>query len=82
MKYKYPTDNSYAGSTYGAPFYEVTDPDKCTSDLIPGKLDKIIDKQDFLSLGSWIEHTIGDSLVLGDEVQQSLPVNVEFAPWY
>jgi hypothetical protein len=52
------------------------------SDLIPDELDGMVDEEDIPTLDSWTEHTAEDLWVLGDEVEQSLPVDLEFAPWH
>jgi ribonuclease HI len=52
------------------------------SDLIPDELDGMVDEEDIPTLDSWTERTAEDLWVLGDEVEQSLPVYLEFAPWH
>jgi hypothetical protein len=52
------------------------------SDLIPDELDGMVDKEDIPTLDSWTEHKAEDLLVVGDEVEQSLPVDLEFALWH
>jgi hypothetical protein len=52
------------------------------SDLIPDELDGIVDEEDILTLDSWTKHTAEDLWVLGDEVEQSLVVDLEFTPWH
>jgi hypothetical protein len=52
------------------------------SDLIPDELDGMVDEEDIPTLDSWTERTAEDLWVLGDEVEQSLPVDLEFAPWH
>jgi hypothetical protein len=52
------------------------------SDLIPDELDGMVDEEDIPTLDSWTERTAEDLWVLGDEVEQSLQVDLEFAPWH
>jgi hypothetical protein len=53
------------------------------SDLIPDELDGMVDEEDIRpTLNSWTERTAEDLWVLGDEVEQSLPGDLEFAPWH
>jgi hypothetical protein len=52
------------------------------SDLIHDELDGMVDEEDIPTLDSWTERTADDLWVLGDEVEQSLPVDVEFATWH
>jgi hypothetical protein len=52
------------------------------SDPIPDKPDGMVDEDDIPTLDSWTERTAEDLWVLGDEVDQSLPVDLEFAPWH
>jgi hypothetical protein len=52
------------------------------SDLIPDEPDWLGDEEDIPILDSWTERTAEDLWVLGDEVEQSLPVDLEFAPWH
>jgi hypothetical protein len=52
------------------------------SDLIPDELDGMVDEENIPTLDSWTERTAEDLWVLGDEVEQSLPVKLEFAPWH
>jgi hypothetical protein len=52
------------------------------SDLIPDELDGMVDEDDIPTLESWTERTAEDLWVLGDEVEQSLPVDLAFAPWH
>jgi hypothetical protein len=40
------------------------------------------DKQDIPSLDSWTERDADDLWILGDEVEQSVPPDLEFAPWH
>jgi hypothetical protein len=46
------------------------------------ELDGMVDEEDIPVLDSWTERTAEDLWVLGDEVEQSLPVDLEFAPWH
>jgi hypothetical protein len=41
----------------------------------------MVDEQDLPILDSWTERTSDDLWVLGDEVERSVPVDLEFAPW-
>jgi hypothetical protein len=50
------------------------------SDLVPDEADGMVDEEDIPSLESWIERTGDDLWVLGDEVERSVPVDLEFAP--
>jgi hypothetical protein len=52
------------------------------SDLIPDKLDGMVDEEDIPTLDRWTERTAEDLWVLGDEVEQCLSVDLEFAPWH
>jgi hypothetical protein len=52
------------------------------SDLIPDEADGMVDEEDIPSLDSWTERAADDLWVLGDEVEQSVPVDLEFAPWH
>jgi hypothetical protein len=52
------------------------------SDIIPDELDRMVDEEDIPILDRWTECTAEDLWVLGDEVEQSLLVNLEFAPWH
>jgi hypothetical protein len=52
------------------------------SDLIPDELDGMVDEEDIPTLDSWTEHTAEDLWVLGDDAEQCLPVDLEFAPWH
>jgi hypothetical protein len=52
------------------------------SDLIPDEADGMVDDQDIPILDSWTERAADDSWVLGDEVEQSVAVDLEFAPWH
>jgi hypothetical protein len=49
------------------------------SDLIPDEPDGLVDEEDIPILDSWTECTAEDLWVLGDEVEQSLPVDLELA---
>jgi hypothetical protein len=51
------------------------------SDLIPDEPDGTVDEQDLPILDRWTETTADNLWVLGDEVGQSVPVDLEFAPW-
>jgi hypothetical protein len=51
-------------------------------DLVPDEADVMVDKEDIPSHDSWTERAADDLWVLGDEVEQSVPVDLEFAPWY
>jgi ribonuclease HI len=52
------------------------------SDLVPDEADGMVDGEDIPSLDSWTERAADDLWVLGDEVERSVPVDLEFAPWY
>jgi hypothetical protein len=52
------------------------------SNLIPDEADGMVDEEDIHSLDSRTERAADDLWVLGDEVQQSVPVDLEFAPWH
>jgi hypothetical protein len=52
------------------------------SDLVPDEADGMVDEEDIPSLDSWTERAADDLWVLGDEVERSVPVDLEFAPWY
>jgi hypothetical protein len=51
------------------------------SDLIPDEPDGMADDEDIPVLDSWTERTPGGLWVLGDQVEQSTPVDIEFTPW-
>jgi ribonuclease HI len=51
-------------------------------DLILDEPDGMVHEDDISTLDSWTERTAEDLWVLGDEVEQSLPVDLEFAPWH
>jgi hypothetical protein len=51
------------------------------SDLIPEEPDGMVDKEDIPTLDSWTEWVAEDLWVLGDEVEQSVPVELKFAQW-
>jgi hypothetical protein len=51
------------------------------SGLIPDEPDGMADDEDIPVLDSWTERTSDDLWVLGDQVEQSTPVDIEFAPW-
>jgi ribonuclease HI len=57
-------------------------PKNSNSDLIPDEPDGMVDEEDIPTLDSWTERTAEDLWVLGDEVEQSLPVDLEFPPWH
>jgi hypothetical protein len=42
----------------------------------------MVDEEDITSLESWTERAGDELWVLGDEVERSVPVNLEFAPWH
>jgi hypothetical protein len=42
----------------------------------------MVDEENIPTLDSWTERTAEDLWVLGDEVEQSLAVDLEFAPWH
>jgi hypothetical protein len=50
------------------------------TDLNPDELDGIVDEKDIPTFDSWIKCTDEDFWVLGDAVEQSLPVDLEFVP--
>jgi hypothetical protein len=50
--------------------------------LIPDKPDGMVDEEDIPILDSWTDRVAEDLWILGDEVEQSGPVDVEFAPWH
>jgi hypothetical protein len=52
------------------------------SDLVPDEADRMVDDEDIPSLDSWTERAADDLWVLGDEVERSVPVDLEFAPWH
>jgi ribonuclease HI len=52
------------------------------SDLVPDEADGIVDEEDIPSLDSWTEAAADDLWVLGDELERSVPVELEFAPWH
>jgi hypothetical protein len=49
------------------------------SDLIHDELDRMVDEEDIPTLESWTQCIADDLWVLGDEVKQALPVDLEFA---
>jgi hypothetical protein len=51
-------------------------------DLVPDKADGMVDDEDIPSLDSWTERVADDLWVLGNEVERSVPVDLEFAPWH
>jgi hypothetical protein len=59
-------------------FFEITDPEILKYDLITNKLDKMVDKKDTPILDSWTESTAEEPWRLGDEVEQSLVINLGF----
>jgi hypothetical protein len=46
------------------------------SDLIPDEPDGMVDEEDIPTLHSWTERTAEDLWMLGDEVEQSVPVDL------
>jgi hypothetical protein len=42
----------------------------------------MVDEEDIPSLNSWTERAADDLWVLGDEVERSVPLDLEFVPWY
>jgi hypothetical protein len=44
--------------------------------------DTMVDEDDLPVLDSWTERTADDLWVLGDEVEISTPIDIEFALWY
>jgi hypothetical protein len=50
------------------------------NDLLPDEADGIVDEEDIPSFDSWTERAADDLWVLGDEVEQSVPVDLEFTP--
>jgi hypothetical protein len=51
-------------------------------DLVPDEADGMVDEEDIPSLNSWTERAADDLWVLGDEVERSVPLDLEFLPWY
>jgi hypothetical protein len=52
------------------------------SDLIPDEPENILDEEDLPTLDRWTERTAYDLWTLGDEVEISTPIMIEFAPWH
>jgi hypothetical protein len=52
------------------------------SDLIPEEADGMVDEEDIPSIERWTERAADDLWVLGDEVEQSVPIDLEFALWH
>jgi hypothetical protein len=52
------------------------------SDLVPDEADGMVDEEDIPSLDSWTGRAVDDLWVLGDEVERSVPADLEFAPWH
>jgi hypothetical protein len=52
------------------------------SDLIPDEPDGMVDEEDIQILDSWTDRVVEDLWVLGDDVEQSVPVDLEFALWH
>jgi ribonuclease HI len=52
------------------------------SDLIPDDPEDILDEEDLPTLDHWTERTAYDLWTLGDEVEISTPIMIEFAPWH
>jgi hypothetical protein len=52
------------------------------SDLIPDEPDGMVDEEDMPTLDSWTERTAEDLWVLGDDFEQSFPVDLEFGSWH
>jgi hypothetical protein len=48
----------------------------------PDKADGMADEDDLLILDSWTENTMANLWLLWDEVEQSVSVDFEFAPWH
>jgi hypothetical protein len=49
-------------------------------DLVPDEADGMVDEEDIPSLDSWTERAADDLWVLGDEVERSVPVDLESCP--
>jgi hypothetical protein len=41
-----------------------------------------MDEEDIPSIDRWTERAADDLWVLGDEVERSVPIDLEFVPWY
>jgi hypothetical protein len=52
------------------------------SDLVSDEADGMVDEEDSPSLDSWTERAADDLWVLGDEIEQSVPVDLQFGPWH
>jgi hypothetical protein len=52
------------------------------SNLIHDEADGMVDEEDIPSLDSWTERAADDLWVLGNEVEQSVPIDLQFAPWH
>jgi hypothetical protein len=52
------------------------------SDPIPHEPEGLVDDEGIPILDSWTERTAEDLWVLGDEVEEFLLVDLEFAPWH
>jgi hypothetical protein len=62
-------------------FLRILTQNNYNSDLRPDEPDGMVDEQDLPILDSWTERTADDLWLLGNEVEQSVPVHLEFAPW-
>jgi hypothetical protein len=51
------------------------------SDLIPQEPHGMVSEDDLPILDSWTERVAEDLWILGDATEQSVPVDLEFAPW-
>jgi hypothetical protein len=51
------------------------------SDLIPQEPKGMVDEEDLPILDRWTERVAEDLWFLGDGIEQSVPVDLEFAPW-
>jgi hypothetical protein len=61
-------------------FLRILTQNNSNSDLIPDEPDSMVDEQGLPILDSWTERTEDDLRVLDDEVEQSVPVGLEFTP--
>jgi hypothetical protein len=62
-------------------FLRILTQNNSNSDPIPDEPDGMVHEQDLPILYRWTERSADDLWVLGDEVEQSAPVDLEFAPW-
>jgi hypothetical protein len=63
-------------------FMRLVTQNNTNSDLIPDEPDGMVDEEDIPILDTWTDRVAEDLWVLGDEVEQSAPVDLEFAPWH